>query len=473
MLGRAENAKDNVPFTFVLPYTWVQGSGHNQSGGRQMGRGIVAYFRAHKGVAFLAIFLLGFVIRFALLVHHREDIDTVGEEPKIAYALISKGQFADPYVIPTGPTAHSTPFFPVLLVGIYKIFGTGFAGQFARGLLIVFGYSLLFALYPTFASAFGFPFEAGLLGGFISALLPVRRSAEVFRGWEETWSAMALAFLLYLMLKRYKSHRHDPMTAVWFGLCWGAALYINFTLAIVLVALLFMELWTNRTLPVLRDAVITGVMVFVVISPWMLRNHRQLHAWTLMRDNLGLELRYGNHEGAFPSAELMNSHTTDDATSVDPGHGIAEATLVRELGEIAYNRRCLHLALTWIFDHPREFVWLTVQRFILFWLGPLNHLYEGSVVCLYTLMGFAGLFSMRKRVGEVQFRMWCTVFAVYPLICYLVPFAHRYRVPIDWMIWLLAGLFVCVVLERSGLWTQSGDDREFRPGRKVTSVRTT
>jgi hypothetical protein len=437
-----------------------------------MVRGTIAYFRAHKGIAFLTIFLLGFVIRFALLVHHREDIDTVGEEPKIAYALISKGQFADPYVIPTGPTAHSTPFFPVLLVGIYKAFGTGFAGQFARGLLVVSGYSLLFALYPTFATAFGFPFEAGLLGGFVSALLPVRRSAEVFRGWEETWSAMALAFLLFLMLKRYKSQRHDPLTAVWFGFCWGAALYINFTLAIVLVALLFVEFCTNRTLPVLRDAAITGVMVFVVISPWMLRNHKQLHAWTLMRDNLGLELRFGNHEGVWSSAELINSHTTS-TTSVDPGHNIAEAIQVRELGEIAYNRRCLNLALTWISGHPRQFAWLTVQRFVLFWLGPLNHLYEGLVVSLYSLMGFAGLFLMRKRVGEVQFRMWCTVFAVYPLICYLVPFAHRYRVPIDWMIWLLAGLFVCVVFERSGIRGQAEHDGESRPALKVAGIPTT
>ncbi|HWY54563.1 MAG TPA: hypothetical protein VNZ03_08875 [Terriglobales bacterium] len=442
-----------------------------QAGGT---RRIVEYFTAHKGVAFLLIFLLAFSIRFVLLVQHREDIDTVGEEPKIAYALISKGEFADPYVIPTGPTAHSTPFFPVLLVAIYKTFGTGFAGQFARGLLIISGYSLLFALYPTFASAFGFPYQAGLLAGFVSALVPVRRSAEVFRGWEETWSAMALAFLLFLMLKREESRRREPMTAVWIGLCWGAALYINFSIAAVLVALLFVDWWTHRTVPVLRDAVITMIVVFAVISPWIIRNQRQLHGWTMMRDNLGLELRFGNHDGARPSAEgMVMSLQGSTALSTDPGKSIQEAMLVREMGEIAYNRRELHLAVDWISHHPGEFVWLSVQRFFYFWLGPLNHAYETIVISSYTILGFLGLGLMRKRVGEIQFRMWCTVFAVYPLICYLVPFAHRYRVPIDWMIWLSAGLFVCVMLEKkSALADDRGRDSKFREMETLAPPRT-
>jgi hypothetical protein len=147
--------------------------------------------------------LVTFAVRFPLLVHYRSEILGIGEEPRIAYALITKGQFADPYVVPTGPTAHSTPFFPILLAGIYKVLGFGFAGQFARCVLIISGYSLLFALYPTFAGWFGFPFESGLIAGFVAALIPVRRSFEVFRGWEEPWAAMALAFLLFLTLKRY------------------------------------------------------------------------------------------------------------------------------------------------------------------------------------------------------------------------------------------------------------------------------
>jgi hypothetical protein len=369
-----------------------------------MDRRIITYFTVHPAVTFFVIFLLAFAIRFSLLMRHKDDIDAVGEEPRIAHALVSKGQFADPYAVPTGPTAHSTPFFPVVLAGIYKALGTGFAGQFASCLFIISGYSLLFALYPTFASAFGFPFEAGMFAGFLSALLPLRRSAEVFRGWEETWAAMALALLLFLTLKRYKSPARGAIGAAGLGVCWGAALYINFALSAVLVGLLLVEFLSNRRLRVLRDGALTLL-----------------------------------------SAELI---TENPSAFRHPGQSVPEAMLVRDMGELNYNRRDLHLALAWIESHPRNFIWLSIERFFFFWLGPLNHAYESIVISSYTILGFAGLAFVRKRIGEMEFRMWCTVLAFYPLMYYCVAFAHRYRVPIDWMIWLPAGLFVCVVLEK-------------------------
>jgi len=412
-----------------------------------MGR-IVAYFTGHKAAAFLAIFLLSFVIRTTVLIRHRGDILQVGEEPRIANALITKGEFADPYIIPTGPTAHSTPFFPVLLAGIYEVLGTGFAGQFGRCLLVVTGYSLLFALYPTFAGAFGFPYEAGLGAGFLAGLLPVRRSFEVFRGWEEPWAAMALAFIMFLTLKREGSARRGLASALWLGVCWGLSLYISFSMFAILIGWLFVDVLSHRNLRVVGDASIILLVAVAVISPWTIRNHRQLRAWTLMRDNLGLEVLYGNHEDARPSAELNGADPLSLKYFTHPGQSVPEATLVRDMGEVNYNRRDLHLALSWISGHPREFIWLTVERFAFFWLGPINHAYETIVISSYSLLGLAGLGFIRKRVGEFQFRQWCTVLFFYPLMYYVVAFAHRYRVQIDWMIWLSAGLVVSVVLEK-------------------------
>src|ERR1039458_10375401 len=128
-----------------------------------MGRRFVAYLAAHRRVAFLAIFALSFLIRFALLVRVPQNgILGSGEASLIAKALASKGQFADPFAVPTGPTAHLTPFYPVLLAGINKVFGSGYTGSFVRCLLVIGIYSLLYSLYPTFASIFGFPVSAGL-----------------------------------------------------------------------------------------------------------------------------------------------------------------------------------------------------------------------------------------------------------------------------------------------------------------------
>lgn len=413
-----------------------------------IGKGLVDYFAAHRTLTFFAIFLVSFSIRFALLVHYRGEIMVdIGERARIAKALVTKGQFADPFAIPTGPTAHTTPFFPLLDAGIFKILGIGFRGQFARCLLVISGWSLLVALYPTFASAFGFRFGAGLAAGFIFALVPVRRSAEVFRGAEEPWAAMALAILLFLTMKRYDSTRRDPVSAVWLGLCWGFTLYISFSLFSVLVALLLLDLLSHRSLRVLGDVCVTLVVTLAILTPWTLRNHRELHGWIAMRDNLGLELLFGNHDYAHPSVEQNGDDPLTLSSFTHPGKSIPEATLVRDLGEVNYNRRALHLALAWIRDHPRHFAVLTAERFCYFWLGSLDHAYELIVVGLYTLLGLAGLGVIRKEVGDIQFRLWCTVFIFYPLIYYCVPFSQRYRVPIDWMIWLSAGLFVSIVLK--------------------------
>jgi hypothetical protein len=401
------------------------------------------------------IFLLSFGVRFVLLIHYRHDIVFVGEAPRIAYALISKGQYADPYLIPTGPTAHTTPFFPVLLAGIYKIFGTGFAGQFARCLVIISGYSLFYAFYPTFASAFEFPRAVGLFTGLVAALVPVKRSFEVFRGWDEPWAAMMLALVLFVTLKRSNSPRRELRGAIWLGLCWGATLYFSFSLFSAMVGVLFVDAWSNRTLRVLRDVAITLVASMVVISPWLLRNHRQLHAW-LMRSNFGLELRMSNMEHVLPSAELNTSPSVD----LHPSSNLQEAMLVREMGEVNYGRRELHLAVTWIRGHPWRFTWLSVERFFYFWFGPPQHLFEMTVTTVYTLLGFAGLGFVRKRVGEIQFRLWCTALIIYPLLYYFFQWVQRYRVPIDWMIWLSAGLFVSVMVDKFAPGTGRGDRSE-------------
>jgi hypothetical protein len=216
----------------------------------------------------------------------------------------------------------------------------------------------------------------------------------------------------------------------------------------ILMGWLFVDVLSNRTLLVTRDAAIILLVTVAVIFPWTMRNHRQLRAWTLMRDNLGLEVLYGNHEDARPSAELNGADPLSLKYFTHPGQSIPEATLVKDMGEVNYNRRDLHLALSWISGHPRQFLWLTVERFAFFWLGPLNRAYETIVISSYTLLGLAGLGFIRKQVGQIQFRLWCTVLIFYPLMYYIVAFAHRYRVQIDWMIWLSAGLFVSVVLEK-------------------------
>jgi hypothetical protein len=415
---------------------------------------------ARPGLVFLLIFALAFLVRFAILLNvPRPNLRQAGEAGQIAQSLISKGLFADPYVIPTGPTAHTGPFFPTLLAGVFKLFGTGDRGHFARCILNICAYSLLYALFPALARAFAFPPSAGLIAGFASALLPTKASAEVFRGWEEPYAALILALAVLWTMRRWDSPRKTAAGAIWLGLIWGAALYVSFALCSVLIGLAVADLWLHRSPRSVRDTAVILAVAFAVTVPWLLRNHQQLHGWTLMRDNLGLELRYSNHDHAAASSTLLNADPA--SMEMHPNNSAREAMIVRRLGEIEYNRREMGLATEWIAAHPGDFIRLSIRRFLYFWLGPLEHPFELAITSAYTLVGLWGLVLLRKKVGRNQFVIWCTALACYPPLYYFVQYISRYRVPIDWLIWLSAGLAVSVLVERR-FATGATEEKEYK-----------
>ena len=64
----------------------------------------------------LVIFCLALTVRLLLaaLTYGPGHVYN-GEAERIAKSIALKGEFSDPYAIPTGPTAHCGPFYPALL----------------------------------------------------------------------------------------------------------------------------------------------------------------------------------------------------------------------------------------------------------------------------------------------------------------------------------------------------------------------
>ena len=48
------------------------------------------------------------------------NVDRI-EVSRIAESIAWQGKFADPYMIPTGPTAHNAPIYPFLLSLVYGL----------------------------------------------------------------------------------------------------------------------------------------------------------------------------------------------------------------------------------------------------------------------------------------------------------------------------------------------------------------
>ena len=94
---------------------------------------------------FLLIFVLSASIRASLLPFAPLDPAwTIGwENGAVAENLIRTGEYANPYLVPTGPTAHPIPFYTGVLALIYRLFGVTMAAEYARCWLAIVGFSLV------------------------------------------------------------------------------------------------------------------------------------------------------------------------------------------------------------------------------------------------------------------------------------------------------------------------------------------
>src|SRR5690554_28131 len=93
--------------------------------------------------------VIAFAIRIAVAgflypEHLNPDRDFwmfAGETGRIARSLAQGNGFSSPFFAPTGPTAWLTPIFPLLLAGVFKIFGV----YTKASALVILGLDCLFS----------------------------------------------------------------------------------------------------------------------------------------------------------------------------------------------------------------------------------------------------------------------------------------------------------------------------------------
>lgn len=398
-------------------------------------RGAVSWLASSPARGFVLIFVIGFSIRATLIRWApREYIlpHTRWEMEAIAVSLTERGTFADPYAIPTGPTAHAPPVFPGILSGIYRVFGLTFAAGVVAWMLGAASYATTFALLPWFAGRVGLPREAGVLGGLTGALLPQ------WLAHAEALTALVLCLLLAATLRRWTSRRSAVLASALLGLAWGVAFHLNPALLPVLLGCMAFELWWMQDPRRWRWATALGFGVLVACIPWAWRNYTTFHHIFFVRSNFGLELRVGNHPGATADIDVNAAR----GTFLHPRTSESEAVQVRVLGEIAYMQQERREALTWIREHPGEFLKLTALRAASFWLGPLHRPGSAFWVTLLTLLAAVGAWRSMPRMTPPQCATILIPLATFPLLYYVLSVMPRYRVPIDWILFLLAGAAV-------------------------------
>ncbi|HEX8986076.1 MAG TPA: hypothetical protein VF767_11600 [Bryobacteraceae bacterium] len=389
--------------------------------------------------AALVIFAIALATRGGLLAVTQTYLKVERYElERAAISLAQHGTLANPYLIPTGPTAHVPPGYPLILAAIFGIFGTGHAGEFVKQFCSAAVVSAQYALLPVVCPAFGIPRRVGLLAALFGALLPMKYSTEVLGDWEAPYAALALLLLLYAAALTWRERSFGARRGFFQGLGWGIAFLITPGLMPVFGAVLalgFMVRARGLRAPYARYAAAGIGGAALCLLPWAIRNEAALGAPVITRSNFGLEIRLSNNDLAGPLEP--ENYTNGVYHAFHPLQNLREAQAVRSMGEVAYNSDRLKKGIQWIRCHPERFAWLTAWRALYTWFPNTRVRWRDLISDALTLGCLMGLVLLWRRERDFALLLAGALLTYTPLY-YLIHVNGRHRYPVDWIILLVA-----------------------------------
>jgi hypothetical protein len=351
----------------------------------------------------------------------------------IAISLMRIGKFANPYMLTTGPTAHLPPIYPFIFSLIYRLFGLTSKAGFVSMLFIIVTGSILYAMLPWVSYKFGISRQAGFIGGIAGALL------VEWPGHGEYPTGIVMALLLIAFVNRWSENRLNWSSSLLLGLFIGASFHLQPALLPVILGCIIFEMWWYRYEKRKWALLILLILAAVLaLLPWTWRNYKTFNSIFFIRSNFGLELRMGNHEGAMATMEEMDAAQEHR----HPRTHFEEARLMQEVGEIEYMRRAGREAIEWIVDNPGKFFCLSFLRFVNLWAGPLHRPLAAAGVLILTILTLWGGWKIFPGLTLPQKAVILIPLITYPLVYYFVAYMPRYRVPIDWILFMLSGAAV-------------------------------
>ena len=404
----------------------------------------ISKFRAPAVLFWIA---LGIRILYMILAHtYRftalEDHFHFGwEMGRIARALVEGYGYADPFAGHTGPTAWVPPLYPLILAGIFKVFGvySTLSAWIAIAVNCLFSAITAMAVYELAGRCFNL--KVARWSGWLWALYPAAMQYAVRWIWETTLTTMLFAIVLVLAVRMRgigDDQRRPQGLRRWLclGFLWALIALSNPTLLLFLPVCIGWILW-GAPRPVLEiRRMVLGLLLFAAcVAPWTWRNWSVFHAFIPMRSNLGVEMWRWNN----PEANGISLGAPLAPVLQDPRYA-----LYAKMGEIGYSKYQGELAKAFIRSHPGSFALLSLKRFYFYWASvphPIdNHPWiEGMREFSYCFLSLAGLLGLglaiKNRIpGAILFG---GAFALLPLTYYFVSVQARFRHPLEPLIDIL------------------------------------
>lgn len=381
------------------------------------------------------IFLTAATVRCVLAALSYPTGAYTGEAEAIGASLARSGEFANCYVIPTGPTAHCGPFYPHVISLVYRLCGQTTTADLVRIALLILVNATCCALLPYVGVALGLPRWTGVAAGFAAAAIPMHRTAEMFHGWDEPYAAAGLMLAIAALNTSHGLQEGRARFWAAFGLCWGLLLHIMVTFLPVYLGLAAVDTFSQRKRRLFGWSIAAGFTALALV-PWTLRNRVELGHWVLVRSNLGIELTMSFGDGA--SVTHQANLQSGRYAILHPNSNPVTAATLRDEGEVIFNRRLTREAVEWVRRHPGQSIRLVAARCCMFWFGDWENPETAWIFSLATILTVAGVYWL-WRDGRLTtlLQLGCVV-TLFHLVYCVVQHIPRYRVPVWWCVLLLA-----------------------------------
>ena len=420
---------------------WMRGDGAGASLPRRM-------FWVALGVRLL-VMTVGHTYRMRAINEH---FDFGWEMGRIARALVLGYGYANPFNGLSGPTAWTPPLYPLLLAGVFKVFGvyTLKSAWVILAINCVFSAATAPAVYEIAWRCFGRDakgLKVALWSGWLWVLYPAAMQYAIHWVWDMALTAMLFSWVVVLALRvRGVSSPEGQDTGrtqtvgrwVGFGLVWGLIALSNSSLVLFLPACGVWMLWglRGKALRVgMTRAVLAGICFIAVITPWTMRNYRVFHAFVPLRTNFGAEL--------FQSVDFLYQGFAWGPT-LPMAEAAPEFRRYERMGELAYSKEQGRRAMVKIKAHPGLFLRLAVKRADFYWFGvphPVDRGVLGEVIreLNYAFLTVGGLLGLGLAIRRNVPGAWLFFFAflLMPLLYYFVTVQARFRHPLEPLITVL------------------------------------
>lgn len=419
----------------------------------------------------MVIIVISVVLRVAAAIYFGDTVENLpGTNDQLSYHNLalrlvngSGFSFGEPWwplTAANAPTAHWSFLYTFFLAGVYSLFGSH--PVIAR----LIQAALVGILHPYLAYRLGrqvFSNRVGLLGAAFTAVYAyfIYYAATLMT---EPFYITAILAILSLAVdwavpEKGTQQRGSVISrGLSFGVALGVAILLR-QLFMLVVPFIFLWIWwakrkqgTGSAIPGLA---VSAAVIIAMILPFTLFNYSRFGRFVLLNTNAGYAFYWGNHPVYGSRFIPILPEELGTYQSLVPKE-------IRRLDEAALDQELLRRGLGFVTADPGRYILLSLSRipaYFMFWpsseSGLISNLSRvGSFGLLLPLMLYGLLRSLLAKSWSFKSSLVTPLFLLY-LFMLIYTGIHiltwaliRYRLPVDAILVIFAGLAVVDLYER-------------------------